>query len=307
MGELRANDLNRTRLIHIKAPLRDIEVVSTPVAVVARAQVIIETPEHRIELIHATRRELVRVRTPHRGSQPHIPIDIRVRRTFRRRVLRHVEEAHGVSRSAELLSAAAIVRVHILHIADETIADNHAGGAEFAPAALHRARLEDAAILLLRGDYLAGFVNREGQRLFAVDILTVLHRFHTDVGVPVVRRRNADRVNFGVGNHITKVINDLARVVAIRLIDLLSTRRRTDAIAIANRHDFHIRSILLVEELRNERRAHLNAVANHGNTELLARLKDARAHLGGRAARERHCRRRTEKEATAIQRNIRFH
>jgi hypothetical protein len=67
-------------------------------------------------------------------------------------------------------------------------------GGHFAP--LLRADLEDAAGLLLHLDDLLPFVDRQRQRLFAVDVFAGLHRFDGDLAVPVIG--SDDRHHFDI-------------------------------------------------------------------------------------------------------------
>ncbi len=304
---VRADDLHWTGLVQVETPLGDVQVVGAPVAVVPRAQVVVKAPEHRIELVHPARRKLVRIRTPRRRPEPHVPVAVRVRRAFRRRVFGHVEEAHRVGRTAQLLPADAVVRVHVHDIADEAVAHDHAGGAEVAPAALHGAGLEDAPVLLLGGDDLLRLVDREGEGLFAVDVLAVLHRLHAHVGVPVVGRGDAHRVDRRVVQDFAEVVDRLARVLLVFLVHALGAGVGAHLVAVAHRDDFHVRRVVPPHELRRERRAHLDAVADQGQAVALARLELPRAGLRRGVAGQRDGRGGPEQEAAAVERDSRFH
>ena len=60
---------------------------------------------------------------------------------------------------------------------------------------LHRSDLEDAAGLLDDLFDQLAFVDRQRQRLFAVDVLAGQHRFDGDLRVPVIRRGDHHRVD----------------------------------------------------------------------------------------------------------------
>ena len=146
-----ADDFHRAGLVQIKPPLGDIQMVRAPVAVVTRAVVVVETPEHRVELVDATRCALVGIRRPRSRAEPHIPIDIRIRGGFRRDVLNLPftatplrEETMRMGRTTEvrgevrdvrvvLRGGIAVVAIDIFDLADKAVADDHAGRAELAP------------------------------------------------------------------------------------------------------------------------------------------------------------------------------
>ena len=285
-----ADDLVRTRAVHINAPLRDIEVVSAPVAVVPGSDIVVKAPEHRIELVDAARSELIGIRTPLGRTKPHIPIAIGIGRAFGCGIFRLVEEAHGMARTAKLLAADTEVGVDVLHIANAAVAYNHARHPELGelrPATLHGANLKDAVILLLRFNDLLGFFDAEGERLFAVDILAMLHRLNAHVGVPVVRGSDADHVDRRIFENVAEVGDRLAVIIAVGFVDLLGTGCGANLIAVANGNDFnHLANLggssarTLPEELRNESCAHLDSVANHSDATLLARLELTKPNLG---------------------------
>ena len=289
IGFERRNDLVGAGLIHIETPLGDVEVVGAPVAVVPGADIVVEAPEHRIEMVYAAGSELIGIGAHLRGAEPHLPIDVGIGLTFCRRILRIVPETHGMGRTAELLTAAAVVRVDILYIADKTAANERNRVAEFAPAALHRTCLENAAILFLGGDNLLGLVDRERKRLLAIDILAVLHRLDRDVRVPMVGRTDADDFDRGILKNFTKIVDNLALVVLVSLVDLLGTGLGTNLVAIANGDDLDIRSVRGVEERLQKNSTHLNSVADHSGLALLAGLKRTNARLRGIATCECSC------------------
>ena len=287
-----ADDLVRTVIIHVHAPLGDVEMVCAPVAVVSGTDIVVKAPEHRIELVHTLRRELVRVRTPLGRTEPHVPAgfaELLIAVALCCCIRRDIKEADGMGRPAELLAADAVVGVHVLEVADEAVADDHDCRAELAhlrPAALHRTRLEDAAVLLLGGDDLAGLVDGERERLLAVDVLAVLHRLDADVGMPVVRRRDAHRIDRRVLEDVAEVRATLARRVLVEVVDALDAVFHARLVAVADQRDARV---FLVKELRQQRATALNADADHRDVDRLARLAGANAHLA-RVASGKRCR-----------------
>ena len=209
-----------------------------------------------------------------------------------------------MGRAAELRAAAPVVRVDVLDVADEAVADDHARRAEDGPATLHRTGLEHAAVLLLRGDDLAGLVNGEREGLFAVDVLAGLHRLDGDVGVPVVRRRDADHVDGRILQHVAEVGDGLAGALDLPLrivvVDALGAVLAAVLVAVAT-HDDLGAAVVLAEELRQQGRAALNAEADHRDVGLLAGRELARGDLGGGTAHERDRCGRAEEEMSSVE------
>ena len=251
--------------------------------------------------MHAARRELVGIRTHLGRTEPHLPVDVGIRRAFLRRILGIVPETHRVGRTAKLLSAAAVVRVDVHHVADHAATDDRDRRTELLPAALHGAGLEHAAVLLLRGNDLLRLVDRKGQRLLAIDVLAVLHRLDGDVGMPVIGRTDADEVDRRILNDLTEIVDGAAFVRLVGLVDLLSTCERARLVAIANDHDLNlVARVALVQELRNQSRTHLNAATDHRATELLTGLERTKADLARRTTGKRHRRGRAKQETSTI-------
>ena len=264
-----ADDAVGAAPVHADAPLRDVEVVRAPVTVVAAADVVVEAPEHRPELVDAARGELVGVGPPLRGPQPHVPVDVGVRRALLLRVRGVVPEADGVRGAAELLAAATVVGVDELHVADAAVARDHARGAEDGPGALHRAGLEDAARGLLRGDDRLDLLDAEGEGLLAVDVLAGLHRLDGHVAVPVVGCGDADHVDGGVGEDLAEVGDGAAgregdAGVGVGLVDLRGAGLAARAVAVADGGDADAEAVLPAEG-GGEARAGLDAEAEEGD------------------------------------------
>ena len=133
----------------------------------------------------------------------------------------------------------------------------------------------------------------------------MLHRLDRHVGVPVVRRADADDVDHRILDDVAEVGDRLAvrrkPRLRVSVVDLLRTGLAADLVAVAHGDDLDLISgIGLVQELRNERRAHLDAAADHRGTKLLARLQVAQADLRRRASGHRSSGGRTQKESSTI-------
>ena len=308
MRFIRADNLVGAALIHVKTPLGNVKVVCTPVAVVSGSDIVVKTPEHhlRIALVHSARSETVGVRTPLRRTEPHVPIDIRIGCAFNGGLFGLVEETDGMGRSAKLLSATAVVGVHILHIADETVAHYHHRRAELRPATLHGARLEHAIVLLLGSHYLAGFIDVERKRLFAVDVLAGLHRFDGHIRMPVVGRCNADHVDIRVLDHITEIgvrRADICNLLfCIEIVHTLYTGGKTHLVAIADsRNTAHVcEAEKLTRQITSPQ-----AVAYDSDRGLLSILESAYTFLCCRTSGKRRCSGGPEKEVSSVK--VHFH
>ena len=82
------------------------------------------------------------------------------------------------------------------------------------------ADLHDEAGLLPDAGNLQRFLDRAGHRLFAVDVLAGIERIDDLLGMPVIGRADADRVQVLFGEHVA-VIDVLRRVVAVLLLDVV--------------------------------------------------------------------------------------
>jgi hypothetical protein len=83
---------------------------------------------------------------------------------------------------------------------------------------LHRANLEDPTGLLNNLLDQFAFVDRQCQRLFAVDIFASSHRLNTDLRVPVIRRCNHHRIDvFAIENLAIVFVS--VRFLALGLLD----------------------------------------------------------------------------------------
>ena len=277
--------------------LRDVKVVCAPVSVVAGADVVVEAPEHHVAvaLVDSARGEVLGVRTPLGRAEPHVPVHIGIRRPLRRGVLRDIEETHRVGRATKLLPTDPIVRVHVLQVADASVAHDHHCGAELRPAALHRTGLEYAPVLLLGGHHLARFIHAERQGLLAVHVLAVLHGLHGHVCMPVVRRRDAHHVYHRVFDDIAEIGASPARGVdllrCVVVVDALDALREAHLVAVAYSH--YPALVVQTKEFSCEI-PRPEAVSDDRNRGLLPRLEGAHTDLRGRASGEGSSRRRAE-------------
>ena len=294
MGLVGTDHLHRAGLVKIKTPLRDVKMVGAPVSIVAGSVIVVKTPEHRIKIGDLAGCALVGIGRPGRRTEPHVPVDILVGRGFRGDVLNLLfrsvplaEEAMRMRGTAKIRGEVgdirivlggrvAVVAVNILDVADETVADDHAGGAEFAPGTLHGAGLENALEFFLGLNEKKRLLDGIGQRFFAIDIFSGLHRGAGDVGMPMIRRRNADRVNSLVTDDIAEISDGHASgkagflIFPVIVIDIFHARFPAHPVAVANGLDDNI---LLLDEIRHQHGARLNSIADEGQIDHLLRRR----------------------------------
>ena len=288
MRFLGADHLHRTGFVEVKTPLGDVEVMRTPVAVVAGAVVVVETPEHRIEGIDAAGSALVGIGRPRRRAQPHIPVDILVRGGFDgdgldlfRRAVPAAEEAVRMGGTAQiggeignvgivLRGSVAVVAVDVFDVADEAVADDHAGGAEFAPGTLHGTGLEHALEFLLRLHDQDGFLHGIGQRFFAIHVFAGFHGGTGHVGMPMVGHGNADRVDVFVLDDVAEIGHGFAdgefglAVFLVIIIDGFGSGIAADPVAVADGFHDHIR---LFDEVGHQNGAGLDSIADKSHAD----------------------------------------
>ena len=92
-----------------------------------------------------------------------------------------------------------------VEFAEAAIADDFAGFAEAGVGALLAAGLEDAVVFGDGGDHGAAFGDREGEGLFAVDILAGAGGLDGGDGVPVVGKGDEDGVDIGRSEDVAEV------------------------------------------------------------------------------------------------------
>ncbi len=128
----------------------------------------------------------VLVGTEGAGPEPGVPVEAWRRRYVRRfadAVREHVADADRGA-GADVAEASRVQNLREFQI----------GGV----SATVEADRGDAVCLLLNLHHAAAFGNGDGQRFFAVDILARMHSGDTLNRMPMVRRRNADRVDFRI-------------------------------------------------------------------------------------------------------------
>jgi hypothetical protein len=97
----------------------------------------------------------------------------------------------------------------VLELSDAAGADEVAGEAEADVAALLGAGLQDSVVLLLDREQPLALVDRERQRLLAVNVLAGLHGGHGDQRVPVV--------DGGADDHVEVLLLDELAEVGVGL------------------------------------------------------------------------------------------
>ena len=100
----------------------------------------------------------------------------------------------------------------VSQLAETSVADQFTSEPEARVAALLRSSLENALCLLRRGNQAFAFVDGQGERLFAVDILARLERGQVDERVPVIGRAIDDGVNIFAFEELPEISVDLRRV-----------------------------------------------------------------------------------------------
>src|ERR1035437_7124151 len=164
--------LNRDRAVQTDAPARDVVVMRAPVRH-GTSGIIKPPPERRV----AAFGEIFRRRCL---AEPEVVIEFGGDGNFFERA---TTDSGGDK------------HIHLFQSADASIADQFAREAKTLAAALLRAGLENNFILTDGFDDVPALVNRERQRLFAIDILFGLGRRQVDERVPMIRRRLHDGVN----------------------------------------------------------------------------------------------------------------
>ena len=104
----------------------------------------------------------------------------------------------------------------MLELADAAVANQFAGEAEIAVAALLAADLNDALVVAHRFHEAFAFVNGERERFLGVDILAGLDRKQVHERVPVVGRAGDDDVNVIALHELAKVLVLLRHLPVLR-------------------------------------------------------------------------------------------
>ena len=209
-----------------------------------------------------------RVVGTHRGRpEPHVPIEAGFGGLFRK--------VAGLARTAD-------ADVDPLDLADDAVADQLAGDAEFLRRPLHRAGLEDAFVRPDGLHHLARLDDRLAQRLLAVDVFARLGRGDGDVGVPMVGRGDDDGVDVFPGKQLAEVVVGVAalerRVVllGVEVVDALLGVIAASAVDVAHGDDLRLR---FAEEPAHQP-ARLDADADEAERDAAVRLRRRRPNAG---------------------------
>ena len=173
-----------------------------------------------------------------------------------------------------LSGSVSVIAVDILDLSDAAVADDHAGGAELAPGALHGAGLEDAFEFFLSLHDQQRFLDGIGQRFFAVDILSGLHGGAGDVGMPVIGSCDADGVDLLILDDVAEIGDGFALgqlrfpVLFIVIVHEFGSGFPTDPVTVADRFDDHI---FLFDDVRDQNGASLNTVTDESDVDGLLR------------------------------------
>ena len=173
------DDFGGTRFIESEAPLGDVEVVSAPVGDAATAVFAVVAPVWEV-VVNAARTENGVVGAFGCGAEPEVPVEAGFKWFF--------------GEIAEL-AGAADADIDILDFADAAVADEFAGGAEFAGGTLHGAELKDALIAANGVNHGAAFRDGVSHGLLTVDIFPGVGGGDGDEGMPVVRGGDNDCID----------------------------------------------------------------------------------------------------------------
>src|ERR1044071_7855008 len=174
------------------APLGDVIVVRAPIGPLAAAEGI---PPAEVPMA-----VLAVVRHHRRLSDIEIPIQPLGNRLLRKRA---VDRSRGQTDD------------DVLEFAQASVADQFAGKPEVAVAALLAADLNNALVVAHRLHQAFAFVNGEGERFLAVDILAALHGTQVHKRVPVIGRAGDDDVDVIAFHELAKILVLLRRLAVL--------------------------------------------------------------------------------------------
>ena len=132
-----------------------------------------------------------------RRPQPHLPVEALGNRSVRRLSPSLLADGSALPRMAER------------HLSDQAALDDLGSPLEIPSRALHGARLDDALVCARRLHHLLPLVHVHGCRFLYEDILALLACLDGHVGVPVIRRRDADGVDGLVLEDFAEVLDRL--------------------------------------------------------------------------------------------------
>ncbi len=229
--------------VHTQAPLGDVEVVGAPVGHHA-AGVVADLPPAAAVVAAAS---FGVVRLPGSRAQPAVPIEAL---------------ADGFLGQVFLLGRGTDVDMDRQHLSDPPAADQFAGEAEVALAALLAAGLKHAAVSSHRRDHVPGLADRQRQRLLAVDVLAGPGRRARDDRVPVVGRGNQDGVDVLSLQQTLELVVLVAAleraglpIGGVLLLDLLLRIAALDGVDVADGD--HL-DLLVIEEAAKMAAAHVS-------------------------------------------------
>ena len=257
MPIFRGADFDGAGAIHAETPLGDVDVVGAPVGDHAAAELPCLPPVGEIG-VEAARAEKRAVGDEWARAAPAIPVEAGL----------HFGGGLGVGRGG-----IAEGDVDGVDAAEDAVADEFAGDAEFFGGALLRAGLENAFGLAGLLHELDSFVNVMGERLLAVDVFASAHGGDGDIGVPVIGCGDDDGVDIFASDHLAKIIVGVAGAIGfsglfrIRIVDAFLRVQAAGRIDVAHREDFDVIAIDKAAEVT----AHLFAHTDATDGEALAR------------------------------------
>ena len=186
----RGNDFVRSALVHAEAPLRDVEMVRAPIGHAAAAVFAVVAPIGKM-LVNAARAQFGIVSAFGRRAEPHVPVQAGFVR-LSRQITRDCRTTDG--------------DLHHPNPADDTVAHEFARGAKFPRGPLHGAGLEHDVVLAHRLHHGLRFVNRLAKRFFAVDVFLRVGGCNRNKRVPMVGRRDDDRIDVFASDQFAEIV-----------------------------------------------------------------------------------------------------
>ena len=126
------------------------------------------------------------------------------------------------------------------HLADAPVAHELASAPEILQRALPASRLPDSGVPLLRVRHGAAFHQAVRDRLFAVDVQAGVQSGDGGDRVPVVRRRQGERVDVLARKQLAEVGIGLAACIAVALIDAALGGHQMVPIHVAHGDDLRV-------------------------------------------------------------------
>ena len=265
LGVLSRDGAHRAAVVHAQPPVDDVDHVRAPVTDHAAAVLLVVAPVREVT-VYTARTEHGAVAAHRAGADPLVPVEARLH-CLRRQVARHAGRAD--------------VDGGALDFADDAVAHQLAGHAEFSRGALHRAGLQNGLVLLHRLHHLDRLVDVVGERFLAVNILAGVHRGDGLDGMPLVGRGDAHRVDVIARNQLTEIHVGLAVLVLVTLVGGVTGGVATGGVAIRNGHADDV----FVAHEPSLQTPVLDAHANETDGYLVIRLDLGRPDSGGQDER----------------------